>query len=774
MLYGIVLAGAALAAGAQRGAPPAGGAPIAHACLVAPDIVGIAFRCGRVEYGRQVPYVAQPGDRVDPGKDRWVHRDGKCIGALVGADRRLLHTMDRLVGPAFARGWGRVEGYTVSAGSRSAAPERLFRKSKPSDLARTGPWEFRAPTEDVVYLKLPWSVRPGERVAVAFRGERPWSHAFVFEPARTRSEAVHVSHIGFRPDDPAKVAFLSCWLGDGGGLRYDPPPAFRLVDARTGRTALSGRCRLAKPASAKDEDAYRNNHNGADVLEMDFSPLRAPGRYRVVVEGIGCSYPFDVRPDVWRRAFTVSARGFYHQRSGIALGPPHTSFRRPRPFHPADGVKVFESTTGLMDTGNGLANEGSNFGNLVKGATTRIVPNAWGGYMDAGDWDRRIQHLDVSRLLLELADEFPETFRTLRLNIPESGNGLPDVVNEALFNLDCYRRMQTPEGGIRGGIESEEHPRHGEASWQESLRIFAYAPCVWSSYVYAGVAARAARVLEPLRPALAAVYRRSALRAMEWAERELPRRAGRNDPHAVRDARNLAAAELFRLTGEPRWIELFAATTSLAKPGADLFVWQDHDQGEAAWVIVRTRRPGVDGALREHCRRAILKEADERVAQGRRTGFRWTCYPWRPFGWGMPSAPDGLSLARAHRLTGDRRYLEALVLACQAGLGANPSNLCYTTGLGHRSPEHPLHIDSRITHQPPPPGLTVGGPRDVQRDKDGWEHKLLAPACYPPPSQWPNIEAYFDVFWYPTMCEFTVHSPMAPNAYVWGYLAARR
>ena len=38
----------------------------------------------------------------------------------------------------------------------------------------------------------------------------------------------------------------------------------------------------------------------------------------------------------------------------------------------------------------------------------------------------------------------------------------------------------------------------------------------------------------------------------------------------------------------------------------------------------------------------------------------------------------------------------------------------------------------------------------------------------------PTLEAYWDIFWYPAMCEFTVQSPMAPNAYVWGYLAARK
>ena len=126
----------------------------------------------------------------------------------------------------------------------------------------------------------------------------------------------------------------------------------------------------------------------------------------------------------------------------------------------------------------------------------------------------------------------------------------------------------------------------------------------------------------------------------------------------------------------------------------------------------------------------------------------------------------------AHALTGDAKYLRALVLACQHGLGANPLNLCYTTGLGHSSPLHPLHIDSAVTHQLPPPGLTVFGPIGYDQGKDEWGQKLANPHLFPEFERWPTLEAYWDIFWYPPMSEFTVQSPMAETAYVWGYLAA--
>ena len=264
------------------------------------------------------------------------------------------------------------------------------------------------------------------------------------------------------------------------------------------------------------------NLNLTDVVLMDFTPVQAPGSYRVVVPGIGSSYPIVIAEDVWRKTLTHVMKGFYHQRSGLELKPPYTTFHRPRNLHPADGVRIFQSSTPLMDTRDGLDARGTdadNFGNLVKGATTNEVgPEAWGGYADAGDWDRRIQHLEASRRQLDLLLEGGEQVARVKLSIPENTNPLPDVLDEVLWNLDFYRRLMTPEGGVRGGIESAEHPKDGEGSWQESWPIYAYAPDTWSSYLFAATAARCAHYADGRYPEVAAVYRAAALKAMTWAE----------------------------------------------------------------------------------------------------------------------------------------------------------------------------------------------------------------------------------------------------------------
>ena len=94
-----------------------------------------------------------------------------------------------------------------------------------------------------------------------------------------------------------------------------------------GQAVFEGKTTLAKAADARDEDEHKKNYSGTDVYQMDFSAVQTPGTYRVCVAGIGCSYPFEIAEDAWKKAFIVSARGLLHQRSGIPLGPPYTDFR---------------------------------------------------------------------------------------------------------------------------------------------------------------------------------------------------------------------------------------------------------------------------------------------------------------------------------------------------------------------------------------------------------------------------------------------------------------
>lgn len=755
--------------------------PVLHieeVCPVQTNILAIRIETGVFSYGTQEPYDAQPGDEILLwGQDRWILRNEEIIGSLVGPDENLMFTFDELTGvysseflPSSPQ---EVEITSIDhEHNQSFHPLRISKKTRPTNLARTNPWEFDAPLSHTLYLQLPMDLTVETTYTIDFVDTHLGSIAYTHQPMNHQSKAVHVSQIGFRPDDPVKIAFLSSWMGDGGPLAYAEGMRFDIIDEETDESIFTGTTTLSL-SRRSTEDEYGKNYAGTDVYSMDFSSVTRPGRYRVYVDGIGCSLSFPISETVWLDAFWISTRGLYHQRSGIELGLPYTDFHRPRCFHPDDGIVVYASTTPLMDTGNGLKQGADNFKDLVEGKTDEIVADAWGGTMDAGDWDRRIQHLDASRLLLDLALFFPTFASDIDLNIPESMSNLPDIIDEALWNVDFYKRLQTPEGGIRGGIESEEHPRHGEMSWQESLTVLAYAPGVWSSYLYAGVASQAYLVVTPYDSDRAEAYLDSAIQAIYWAENELPKRESLNDPHQVNDARNLAAAELYRATGDERWHQLFLNTTVFSDPNNDVYLWESHDQADAAWVYVLTQNQSVDPVVYENCFNALIKDANQREQMATSTSYRFAKRPYYPVIGGVFSSPlEAVPLIRAHKLTGEENYLSSAILSCQMGAGANPLNICYTTGVGSTYPENVLHLDSRIRCLPPPTGLTALGPLD-----HGFFGKDLLVGIdqfiYPVMNQWPVAEFFFDVFWLPMMTEYTIHIPMASNIYVWGYLAAR-
>ncbi len=771
---------------------------------VAPDMLAVSLRSGKRIGARQVPYQPEPGDMVELSGEYgsvWLRRGGQIVGALVGPERNVLCPFDRLqgvpallAGPEGANRLKEPRTYLIESQGDPALPTSrhplaVYRRTAPWDMVQTGVWSFEWPLEHTLYFRFPGPLKAGATYRIRFDESFLPEITYHHDPDRNLSEAVLVSQVGFRPDDPFKGGYVAVWMGDGGGLSLTGSPTFQIRD-EDGSPVLSGPVILGKAAADRTEDPYNRNYSGVDVYRLDFSELSRPGVYRACLQGVGCSQPFEVGPEVWRRAHRRSARGFYHQRSGISIGPPFSRFERPRAFHPDDGMVVYASTATLADSGNGLdanGNRDGNFGDLVAGKTSEPVPQAWGGYFDAGDWDRRIQHLEAARLLLELILAFPGAFEDGELGLPESGNGVPDLLDEAIWGLDVYRRMQTPSGGIRGGIESAEHPRYGETSWQESLPVMAYAPDVWSSFIYAGVAARASLALERVGPALAQVYRDSALRAAAWAESEYPawlqsRPAQPADPDAVanalnevRDARNLAALELYRLTGDPNWHRIFLETTKFTSPAADPAVWRSHNQRDAAFLYCLLESGDVDAVVQNNARNAILREAARSVQQSQRTGFNWTKQdPWEPVGFGKLSAPQAVTLARAHRLTGDPELLRTIVAACQTGIGANPLGLSYTTGIGFRQPLHPLVVDQRRTNQEPPQGITVYGPFDMETFAKGhWAINLMAPALYPTVDRWPTLSAYFDIFLFPETTEFTVMQTLGPTAYVFGYLAVR-
>jgi endoglucanase len=785
-----------------KGAPHESDGPeVQHIAAVASDVLVLSIQERQFVPVPQLEYRAEAGDTIQrEGEQRaLVVENGKVLESpldvvvirkqgngktklghlAVNAQR--LKPEDEVTGqPLTDETVAEPNAYRVSmigdsAEARAEMPKAVWWKRKPN--------AYRSLAHDVeVFLKLAQPLAEGRTYRVEFPGVN-FRQAFVeyrHEPRNHRSPAVHVSAIGFRPDDPFKRAYVSAWLGTGGPLHYADGLRFEVLDDATGKTVFTGSMQLLMPADAQETFKAGRNYSKTDVWAADFSGFTTPGRYRVYVPGIGSSYPVEIGDDVWTRAFQLSMKGLLHERSGIELGPPFTEYRRPRCMHPADGVPVFASTGSELEGGS----QDDLFRMLAGKRTDVLVPDAWGGHMDAGDWDRNSRHPAAMWLLVDLFELFPQQIGVIKLALPpaEANNSLPDVLDEVLWNLDLYRRLQKPDGGVGGGIESTSHPRPGEGSWQESLLISVYAPDPESSLIYAASAGKLARALAACDAQLSATYAASARRAWDWAVAnsesflttriEEPRRAAASE--TLRNRRNLAAFELWRLSGSDQFHKEFLTTTVLGRDGNPM------EQHKAVISYARLPDGQGDAAVRDAARRWIVQMADTALAFADGNAFGvTTCIPQLPpMGFvAYLSTPEmiGAVLPHAWLLTRDKKYLAGAVRACQFSSGANPDNQALTTGLGPNPVRFPLHIDSWVTGQPAPDGITVYGISDPAENYefDNWAYTWFLQKMVPPPRTWPTHESYWDIYVVPSSNEFTIHQTMIPTAYYWGVLAAR-
>ena len=692
------------------------------------------------------------------------------------------------------------------------APLQVGRKSKGTDFAWfVDKWENGHAVntrpdhtkEHWIYLFLPEAVKRGKTYLV---GTGPLAgngmeYKLVFDETRTRSEAVHVNLLGYVPAAPQKFGYVYHWLGDKGSLElksYDAKP-FEVIGVPDGKPVFSGKLKFRMPATQqetfhKNDSPPDGNFLKADVYECDFSGFRTPGKYVLSVEGIGCSFPFSISPDVYREAFRTMARGLYHNRSGIALEKPYTEFTRPAPHNPkltpGFAGKLIYTTVRFTEWGS----EGGDAKQLLANSKGPIEAAGW--YQDAGDWDSYYSHLRVAQELLLAYEMAPRNFTDGELNIPESGNGVPDILDEAAWlPRFCYRLRHAlmdkhyGTGGLGLRIAGDafgddektlpDGKRVGQGSWEDVNRTWAASgEDPWSTYRYAGAAANLALCLELARAKdpEGIDWAKEAAEAYSWAQKNTRPGDEQKSP-ALREPRAYAAAALFRVTGDKEYERQFAADTADIQSTTTL--WDDRQYGPLVYALGGGKGQRHTN-LTARIQGAVLATADHLAVEvASKRALRWGGNWSMPMLVGQQTTPWMLQTAVGYTLTKDKdparaeRYLAALYTTCDYFLGCNALNMTWATGLGPRHPRHVFHMDAWYNGKDEfHPGIIPYGPWKKDRAEGqgpwdvAWPHKTV----YPPIDAWPGNERWFDNRGSPMNSEFTIHQNTGPAAALFGLL----
>jgi len=464
--------------------------------------------------------------------------------------------------------------------------------------------------------------------------------------------------------------------------------------------------------------------SGQNVHSIDFGAHRRQGKGFTLVADGATSRPFDIGTSAYEQLRLDAVKYYYTQRSGIAI----RDDLRPGYARAAGHLNV-------------APNQGDHDVPCQPGVCDYTL-DVTGGWYDAGDHGKYVVNGGIAtwellstyeRELLARTGE-SEKLRDGTLAIPESGNKVPDILDEARWELEFLLKMQVPDGQPLAGMA--HHKIHDE-QWtglpllpgDDPQKRELHPPSTQATLNLAATAAQAARLYRPYDRAFAAKALTAARKAWSaaLAHPDMYASAGDGTGGGTYDDTNAtdefywAAAELYLTTGEK---EFAASVLNSPVNTADIFGSLGFDWGRTAaagrldLATVPSRLPG-----RDRLRRSVVKGADRYLAT----------LASQPYG--MPYAPDGniydwgsshqilnnaVVLATAYDITGGSEYRGGAVQSMDYVLGRNALNISYVTGYGEAN-SHNQHsrwyaheLDPNLPN--PPNGTLAGGPNSSIQD----------------------------------------------------------
>lgn len=468
-----------------------------------------------------------------------------------------------------------------------------------------------------------------------------------------------------------------------------------VVDCATGKAVYEGDVAAAS----------MNKSTGRNEARFDFSSVTAPGTYKIVA-GDKESFEFKIGADVYDEAFKASLRMFYLQRCGMEL----TSDLAGDYAHPACHT---EKAT-------------------VFGTSEKI--DVSGGWHDAGDYGRYVVSGAKAAADLMLAYKlYPNAFDDA-LNIPESGNGVPDVIDEVRYELDWLFKMQNSEGGVYHKVTCANFP--GFVMPEEETEELIVTPVSTTATAdFAAVMAMASVVFAEFDMPYSQRCLDAATRATNYLESHKGVEGTKNPDGIVTgeypddkdiDERIWAYAELYKATGEAVYDEEFSKLMqSGASCSADLG-WQ----GVSAYAGYAYLSAPTKGKFYDAVLASFMGGIADVEATASTDSYNSSLkeYPW---GSNMTIANNGMYVLLYDKIAGYAKGDEIARQQLNYLLGTNGTGYCFLTGFGTLSPTAPHHRPSQAK-KAAVPGMVAGGPN--QNLEDPYAQNVLAdtaPAlCY--------------------------------------------
>ncbi len=521
--------------------------------------------------------------------------------------------------------------------------------------------------------------------------------------------------------------------------------------------------------------------SGDNVHIIDFSQYNTAGKDYKLVSDTFESLPFDIGNDFYTDLKYQSLKYFYHSRSGIPIEMPYADSSElsriaidPEDVIRPDPTKDYKGNYFLNITGgwnNGDNNEKSL---LNSGVATWTLMNQYEHALNYGD-------IDV------------QPYADNTMNIPESGNGIPDMLDEARYNLQALLNMQVPAGNTLSGMV------HHDIGNIRLLSLTGYVtervlqpPSTAATLNLAAVAAQGSRLWKEYDSAFANKCLATAETAWDAAIANpdifAPKEFSALDPgygdNYLGDEFYWAASELFITTGKEKYLEYiqnskhYLEIPTKLTGGTDIdttgcFNWcNTAGMGTISLVLAKNNLPESDNAT---AKANIIKAADKFISIASSQGYGVPIEECTIDGSELQGFPycsnfyvlsESIVMAYANDFSNNSKYLNGMVGAMDYILGRNPMIQSYITGYGDNPVENPHHMfwtyQADNSTPKPPAGCLSSGPNSGLQDPwvkgSGW-----TPGSRPPEKCFmDHIES-----WSTNYLELNLNAPLAwVSAYI--------
>ncbi len=450
---------------------------------------------------------------------------------------------------------------------------------------------------------------------------------------------------------------------------------------------------------------WKNNdaHSGMDLKICDFSNLQQKGKYKIVTKMGVESFPFEISDTLFNKVLLASQKGFYFQRCGTQLYQQHAGAYQHLACHTVD-ANYHEST----------GESGFHY--------------SIGGWHDAGDFGKYIVNAGVSVGTLLLAYEvYPDFFENDKTNIPESGNGIPDLLDEIKYEIEWMLKMQHTNGGVYTKLTTKDFPPFmlpQEDNWNRYI----YEIASTATADFAAVTAKASRIFKDYDSTFSNKCLTASKNAWNFLEENsnIVPTGGFKNPEDTntgeygdtndKDERIWAAIELFITTSEAKYYSYFS--TNLVSTGLITGAMSWQDVKTLGYITYLMKYPNGEDLSSTLLKNSFKSYVNKLVELRNQSGF-FNALDTYEYYWGSNSLVlnRAILLILAYDLFRDNEYYDVAVEQLNYILGVNPHNISFITGVGNNPLMHPHHAQSSADNiDVPVPGLMSGGPNQYLND----------------------------------------------------------